>query len=117
MVAHSAFLVERGANFPEYNVEIAQACQAAAEQWHTLALHLAVPAQALEDLQTLRHVEKLHAFEIKANNLRRLKIGTDIDHWRQRWVRTPGKHHRHFRGLTELHIQHRGIGMGMQLSG
>ena len=96
MIAHRAFVVERGTNFTQDNAEIAQACQATTEERHALALHLPITAQALEDVQTLRHVEKLPAFEIKTDNLRRLKIGANIDHWRQRWVCPDGQRRRHF---------------------
>src|SRR6266403_1041593 len=96
MIAHSAFVIECGTNFTEYNAEITQACQATTEERQALALHLPITAQALQDFQTLRHVEKLHTVEVKTGNLRRLKIRTNIDHGRQRWVCTNGKRRRHF---------------------
>jgi hypothetical protein len=96
MIAHRAFVVERGTNFTEDNAEITQARQATTEERHSLALHLPITAQALEDFQTLRYIEKLHTFEVKTSNLRRLKIRTYIDHGRQWGVCPDGKRRRHF---------------------
>src|SRR5262249_5543855 len=117
MIAHSAFVIERGTNFTEYNAEITQARQATTEERHPLAPYLPITAQALEDFQTLRHVEKLHTFEVKTDNMRRLKIRANINHGRQRWVCPNGKRRRHFRRLSELHLQHCNISMGMQPRG
>src|SRR2546430_8282234 len=83
MVAHRAFLVECGTNFTEQNIEVTQTRQTAAEQWHTLALYLAVATQALEHIETLCYLKELQAFEIKTANLRRFEIGAEINHRRQ----------------------------------
>jgi hypothetical protein len=96
MIAHRAFIVERGTNFTEYNAEITQARETTTKERHPLALHLPITAQALEDFQTLRYIEKLHTFEVKTSNLRRLKIRADIDHGRQWGVYPNGKRRRYF---------------------
>src|SRR5262249_31398538 len=82
MIAYGAFLIERRTNFPEQDAEVTQARQATTEKRHPLALHLPEAAQALQDLQTLRHLEELPAFEVKTGNLRRFEIGANIVHRR-----------------------------------
>src|SRR2546430_5740767 len=106
MVAHRAFLVECGTNFTEQNIEVTQTRQTAAEQWHTLALYLAVATQALEHIETLCYLKELQAFEIKTANLRRFEIGAEINHRRQRRGRTTRQSRPPLPRLPEAHNPH-----------